>query len=110
LTSLVKKIDAASKEKKVKSFVIVMGDEEKLPDQIKSLAEKEGIKTTVFAVDNPAGPKGYNISKNADVTVLLYKGQKVEVNHAYAKGELNAQAITTIVSDIDKIAPSGSKK
>ena len=108
MTSLVKKVDAASKEKKVKSFVVLLNDEEKLPEQLKSLAEKEGIKTTVFSVDNPAGPKGYNINKNAEVTVLLYKGQKVEANHAYGKGQLNAQAITAIVNDISKIAP-GSK-
>ena len=56
------------------------------------LAKAASIKNTVFAVDNPAGPKEYQIAKEADVTVLLYKKHKVEVNHTFAKGEFTSQA------------------
>src|SRR5687768_11015912 len=92
LTSLVKKIDAATaqnSDKKMGSFVVFLSDDEKLGEQAKTLAEKEGIKKTVLSIDNVAGPKGYAIAKEADVTVVLYNKRKVESNHAFRKGELN---------------------
>src|SRR5688572_23650825 len=106
LTSLVKKIDAETaknKSAKMGSFVVFLSDDEKLSDKLKTLATKEGIKTTVLAVDNPAGPNGYDVAKGADVTVVLYSKQKVVVNHSFKKGELNAKAIETIVSEIPQI-------
>jgi len=109
LTSLVKQLDAATAEKKIKSFVVFLNDDEKLPEQLKDLAKKEDIKNTVFAVDNPAGPTDYSISKDADVTVLLYDKHKVQVNHAYRKGEFNAQAVQQVVSDLGKIEKKSSK-
>jgi hypothetical protein len=100
LTSLVKQIDSA---KGVNSFVIFMSDDEKLKDAAVALAKKEGIKNTIFAIDNVAGPEGYKIHKDAEVTVLLYQGGKVEANHAYRKSEFNAKAVAAIVKDIPKI-------
>lgn len=104
LTSLVKKLDEAqSKNKKMKSFVVFLSDDEKLADQLKSLAEKEKIKNTVLAIDNVAGPGGYNIAKDAEVTVMYYNSRKVEVNHAYRKGELNAKTVSSLVGELSKI-------
>jgi len=106
LTSLVKKIDAeTAKNSKAKmgSFVVFLSDDEKLPDRLKALASKEGIKKTVLAVDNPAGPQGYDVAKDADVTVVLYNKRKVESNHAYKKGELSSKAIDEIIADLPKI-------
>jgi hypothetical protein len=103
LTSLVKQLDAATGEKKIKSFVVFLNDDEKLADQLKDLAKSEGIKGTVFAIDNPAGPKDYNIAKDADVTVLLYSKHKVVVNHAFRKGEFNEAAAAKVAGELDKI-------
>lgn len=100
MTSLVKKIDA---EKSIKSFVVFLTDEENLEAKLKEYAEKNNISHTVLAIDNVAGPKGYNIAKEADVTVLLYNKRKVEANHAFRKGELNAQGVEKVVSDLSKI-------
>lgn len=108
MTSLVKKIDAASvefKAKGVKSFVVFLSDDEKLEDTLKTYAKKQGIAKVVLSIDNVAGPKEYNIAKDADVTVLLYTGRKVQANHAFRKGELNAAAIERVVADLPKIAP-----
>lgn len=110
LTSLVKKLDAATAEKKIKSFVVFLNDDEKLPEQVKSLATSENIKNTVFAVDNPAGPPDYKIAKEADVTILLYNKHKVEVNHAFRKHEFTSEAIAKVVSDLGKIAADRNKK
>ena len=106
LTSLVKKIDAeTAKNSKAKmgSFVVFLSDDEKLSDKLKTLSEKENIKKCILSVDNPAGPKGYEVAKDADITVVLYSKQKVVVNHSYKKGELNAKAISTIVSEIPQV-------
>jgi hypothetical protein len=109
LTSLVKKIDAeTAKNSKAKmgSFIVFLSDKENLGDQLKALAKKESIKSCIFCLDNVAGPDMYNVSKDADVTVILYKKQKVAVNHAYRKGELNDKAIEQIISELPKILPS----
>ena len=107
LNSLVKKLDAAVGEKKIKAFVCFLNDDEKLPDQLKALSEKEKIKNTPFTVDNPAGPTAYKIAKDADVTVLLYKKHVVKANHAFRKGELTPQAVERVVKDLSKITGDG---
>jgi len=101
LTSLVKKLDST---KGINSFVIFMSDDENLKDAAVKLAEKEGIKHTIFAIDNPAGPGGYKIHKDAEVTVLLYTGGEVKANHAYRKADFNAKAVDAIIKDIPKIS------
>jgi hypothetical protein len=109
LTSLVKKIDAETvknKSAKMGSFVVFLSDDEKLADNLKSLAKKESLKSCILAIDNPAGPKAYNVAKDADVTVVLYVGQKVISNHAFKKGELNGKAIVQSVSEIPQILKS----
>jgi hypothetical protein len=107
LTSLVKKIDEATAKnagKRMGSFVVFLSDDdEKLAKQLEALATKENIKKCVFSIDNPAGPKGYNVAKDADVTVVLYRQQTVAANFAFRKGELNAQAIDKIVAAIPQI-------
>lgn len=108
LTSLVKKLDAATvenKKAKMGSFVVFLNDDEKLTDELKSVAEKANLKALVLSIDNPAGPKGYNVAKEADVTVVLYNKRKVEANHAFKTGELNDAAIEKVVGDLKKILP-----
>ena len=108
LTSLVKKIDAeTAKNSKAKmgSFVVFLSDDEKLGDKLKDLAKRENLKNIVLTIDNPAGPDGYNVVKDADVTVVLYNQRKVAVNHAYKKGELNNKAIDQVVGEVSKIVP-----
>jgi|SRR5262245_3706361 len=106
LTSLVKKIDAATgthKKDKMGSFVVFTTDDEGLEEKLKKLAEKEGIKNTPFAIDNPAGPKGYNVSKDAAITVVFYNNRQIKANHAFKKGELKAQGIEKVMADLPKI-------
>jgi hypothetical protein len=106
LTSLVKKIDAETaknSKKNMGSFVVFLSDKEGLDKELKALATKEGIKTCILTIDNVAGPDGYDVAKEADVTVVLYNKRKVHANFAYKKGELNDKAIDQIVQDVSKI-------
>ena len=109
LTSLVKKIDAATSKNsadRMCSFVVFLTDEENAKDKLKSLADKEGIKKTILTIDNVPGPSNYHIAKEADVTVVLYNKRKVEANYAFKKGELNSQKIDQILGDLPKILPT----
>jgi hypothetical protein len=109
LTSLVKQLDAATGEKKIKSFVVFLNDDEGLPEQVKALAKSANIKNTVFAIDNPAGPTDYHIAKEAEITVLLYNKHKVQANHAFRKSEFTPQAVEKVIGDLGKIAKDAKK-
>src|SRR6516165_8956218 len=103
LTSLVKKLDAATAKNSdchMGSFVVFLSDDEGLEKQLKGLAKKEKLEHTVLAIDNPAGPRGYDVAKEADVTVVLYTKRNVKANHAFKKGELKDTDIDQIVLDI----------
>ncbi len=108
LTGLVKKIDAATVENKsarMGSFVVFLNDDEDISKKLAELAKKEGIKKTVLTKDNPAGPGGYNIPKDADVTVILYNKRKVLANHAFKKGEFKSSDVEKIIEELPMILP-----
>src|SRR5262249_38661371 len=110
LTNLVKKIDAETarnKNARMGSFAVFLSQDANLRDALRALAKKEGIKTTILGVfENRAGPPAYKLTKEADVTVILYVKRKVVANHAFKKGELNANAIDAIMADLPKILPA----
>ena len=49
-------------------------------------------------------PAQYNISKDADITVVLYKERVVKANHSFAKGKLTDKDIETVSAEIAKLA------
>ena len=109
LTSLVKKLDAATAKNSscnMGSFVVFCNDDEGLEKTLKALADKEKITKTVLTIENPSGPRGYKIAKDADVTVVLYAQHKVKANYAFRKGELKESDVDKIVADVSKILPS----
>ncbi len=106
LTALIKKIDAATAanaKAEMGSFVVFLSDKADLAVQLKSLAAKNSIKHTTLAIDNPPGPDGYNVAREADVTVVLYRNAKVVSNYTFRAGQLNEQAIERILKDIPKL-------
>lgn len=103
---MVKKIDEATvknKKKEMGSFVIFLDKSDEYEKKVKALGDKIALKETVLALDNPAGPKGYNIAKEADVTVLLYVDRKVKANFVYEKGKLTAADVEKIMKELPKI-------
>src|SRR4051812_23713605 len=108
LTSLVKKIDAATVEHEPEhmgSFVVFLSDDEGLDKKLKALGEKEKLKETVLAIDNVAGPKGHKVAKDAAITVVMYTEREVKANYAFKKGEMKASDIDAILKDVAKILP-----
>jgi hypothetical protein len=109
LANLVKQLDkvvAENKDKKMGSFVSLLGDK---PDELKSAAksfvDENKIENIAFVVpqDNKEGPSAYKIDPKADVTVLIYRQGKVAANHALPAGALDDDEIKKIVADTSKI-------
>lgn len=108
VANLIRKIDEATVKNKgcdMGSFVVFCSDEDGLEAKLKSLAAKGKLSKIVLSIDNPAGPKDYNVSKEADVTVVLYTDHTVKANFAFKKGQLSDKSIDAIVADISKITP-----
>ncbi len=108
LTSLVKKLDAATvanQDELMGSFVVFLSDAEDLPGKLKSLAKTASLKECVLAIDHPAGPEGYKVAREAEVTVILYTGGNVKANFTFRQGELNDKAIAKVIGSLSKILP-----
>jgi hypothetical protein len=104
LTKLIKKIDAAvAKGENCGSFVVFCSSEDGLEAKLKRMAKEADLKKVVLSIDNPAGPEGYKVSKDAEITVILYKNRKCETNYAFAKGKMTDKDIDTIVEATGKL-------
>ncbi len=105
---LIKQIDAANikhKGAEMGSFVVFCSNDDKLEAQLKDFAKQQDLKETILSIDNPTGPKAFQISSEAEVTVVLYTEFEVKANHAFRKGELTDAGIDAVVADISKILP-----
>lgn len=108
LASLVRQIDkkvAENEEQKMASFLVLLTDDpDAAESKLKEFAIKhkiENVPLTIF--DGVPGPPKYKIAEDADLTVLMWKKQKVEVNHAFTKDGLKKKSVKKIVADTDKI-------
>lgn len=103
LAKLLKKIEEEveeHQEEKLSSFVNMIGtDAESLKKAAADFATKHAIKRIAFVVPDDAkdGPPDLKIAPDADVTVVCYKGGKVQANHAFAKGALSDDKIDAVV-------------
>jgi hypothetical protein len=101
---LIKKIDAVvGKAEKAGSFVVFCSTEDGLEAKLKKMAKDADLKKVVLAIDNPAGPEGYKVAKEADITVVLYKNRKVESNFAFGKGKISDKDIEAIIEATNKL-------
>ena len=108
LTSLVKQIDeqiGANTDKKMAGFFVLLTDDADAAEpRLKELAQKHKIEKTPLTVfDGIAGPPHYSIAKEADITIMMWVGGRVKVNHAFEKGKLDKAAIEQIMKDTAKI-------
>ena len=106
MASLAKQVDKKLQSNKdLRGFVVLLTeDAEEAEEGLKELAKKHKIKKLPLTVyEAEAGPPSYKIAKDADVTVHLWKGAVVKVNHAFAEGELNKKSVKKVVDSIAKI-------
>jgi hypothetical protein len=108
VATLTKKIDeqvAANKDAKMAAFVVILTeDPEGQNETLKTVATKQGISNTPLTTfDGLAGPDKYQISKDADVTVMMWVDSKVKVNEALKAKDLTDEKIATLVKSTSKI-------
>ena len=113
LASLVKRIDSlvddpADNAKTKKAFVVLITDDpEEAQPKLEQLAESRKLKhipLTIF--DGVRGPPGYQIARKAEVTVMMWKDSQVEMNRAFAAGQLDDSAVNKVVADAKKFLVS----
>jgi hypothetical protein len=80
-----------------------------LVKRLQDLASGLGLKHVTLALDGAAGPKGYQIPKEADVTVLLYVKHKVVANHAFEKDGLTEKDVQAIGAEVEKLLSAKKK-
>ncbi len=108
LASLVKEIEKAieaNQDKKLAAFVNLIGeDREELEKAAKQFIKKYKITRVpiVVPVEYENGPQNFNISPEAEVTVMLYRRARVKANHAFGPGEL-AGKVNQVLADLPKI-------
>jgi hypothetical protein len=81
---------AEHKTAELRAWVTFLGeDESALAPRLLRWAARHALRGVPLGVyEDPAGPPGYRLSRDADVTVLLSVKQKVVRNFAYRAGEL----------------------
>ena len=108
VASLIKNIDkqvGANGDKQMKAFVVLLTDDpDAAESKLAAVAKKNGIKNVPLTVfDGIAGPPGYKLKKNAEVTVLMWNKSRVKSNHGFAKGGLNAKLVKAVSAETKKI-------
>jgi hypothetical protein len=106
LVRLIARLDAATakhRDQDMGSFVVFLSDQEGLSQRLKEIARKQSLKHLVLSIHDPTPPDGFEVSSEADVTVVLYREFKVLANHAFRKGELSDAAAEKILADVPKI-------
>jgi hypothetical protein len=113
LTGLVKKIDeqletAGKYPRGLGVYVLFDSQAAGLDKDLIGIAEEQSLQRVSLCVGGP--PEDYQISKDADVTVVVYNvarrgQQKVVANFALRKGELDAAKSDAIVKAIADVLP-----
>ena len=106
VAKLLKQLDEATVKNgkaEMGSYAVFCSDKDGLDKTLTKLATEQKLTKLILSIDNPAGPEKYGISKDADVTVVLYTEFQVKANPTFRKGELPAAAITKVVADVTKI-------
>jgi hypothetical protein len=111
LTSLVKKLEQAAQSgsPKTKAFVVLMTDDDKAESKMKDLVKAEKVEKVFLTIDNPTGPKNLKIAKDADVTVVLYTGKKVQKTLTFEKGKLTEKEADTVAAAVKEHAAAPKK-
>jgi hypothetical protein len=106
LGKLVAKLDAEVPTRKDAGFKVWMTQLTEQADltALAKWAKASGLQNApVGAFEDLDGPPAYKLTREAEVTVLLFVKQKVVANFAFRKGELNEEAIQKIAKQLPKL-------
>jgi hypothetical protein len=106
VVELFRRIDAATAandDKRLGSFAVICNNDGALPGQLAEFAKQQHLDHTILATYEANGPARYNLSADAEVTVVLYRHLSVKANYAFKKGELSGAELDKILADLPKI-------
>jgi hypothetical protein len=85
------------------SFAVFCSSDDKLEGRLKDLAEKSKLKSLILSIESDTGPEKYNISKDADITILLYKDRTVAANFTFEKGKMTEKDCEAVLEGVNKL-------
>lgn len=91
-----------SGEDYVKKFSETTTAKRSLEDQLRGLAKEKGLEKTEIGLDTTAGPPGYQIDENSQVTVVFYNDHHILDRKSYPKDKLNEGEVKKIVGEVGK--------
>lgn len=108
VAGLVKQVDSVvgqNQDQKMAAFVVLLTDEpESAEGTLKAVAQKHGIQNTPLTTfDGVAGPASYKLSKDADVTVMMWVDGQLKVNEALKLDELDDSKVSAVLSGTEQI-------
>jgi len=109
LVALVKRLDRAVVDEADHRLAAVVNLIGRNPEELKKagaeLAKKHELENVAFVVpqDNENGPSEFNISPDAETTLMLYRRGKVAANFAVPPGKLDEATIRAIVDAVEKM-------
>lgn len=107
LAGLARKLDeiaAKHRDSKIACLVVMITHDETIDGKLQKWGEEANIKYVLLSVMEPAGPPKFDLHKNADITVVMYRGRKIETNHAFPRGNITDKNVDAIVADAVKLA------
>ena len=113
LTSLVKHIDQQLEEAAALSptqrkrgiYVIFCNDDPSQTKQLQGWIAGAQLKHVVVCKDSAAGPERYRVAKEADLTAVVYSGNRVKANIPLRKGQLNECSAAEITESLSQVLP-----
>ncbi|MBW3541546.1 MAG: hypothetical protein KY476_14860 [Planctomycetes bacterium] len=108
LAKLVKQVDeqvGKNKDQQLSAFVVLLTDDPDAAEpKLAELAKKNGIEHTPLTIfDGKVGPPDYKISEDAEVTVLMWKDNRVKFNRGLEKGKLDEKTVKDVVENTGKL-------
>jgi len=108
LGKLIVQLDKAMAEHQkadLRTWVTFLSDHQlELDPQVVKWSQRYAIRRVPLGIfEDPLGPPSYRLSKDADVTVLLFVKQKVVGNFAFRSGELNDDKIKEVMNTLPRI-------
>jgi len=102
-TYLFEKIDAKlAQNRDMRGLVVWLSShDDGLPEKLKDLGRMQKLNHLVLTIHDVAGPKAYNVAKEAELTIVLYDKRKVLANHAYRSDEFKYWSVQRVINDID---------
>ncbi len=108
LGKMVAQLDKAvadHKKDELRAWVTFLSaDQLALDPKVVEWSQKYAIRSVPLGIfEDPQGPPSYRLTKDADVTVLMFVKQKVVANFAFRKDELNDDKIKEVMSALPRI-------